>query len=227
MPAMQEPRLNQGSVLSWILCLGALAVGARNFEQGGLGPDGPHYALIARGMAQTGEWLWMQGTVPKFQPSADYPHLGIWLLALVFKIFPAADWSARLVGIGFYLAFLGVFFRLLRLTLGVRPAVVGVLALWTMDRFSNYFSNVYLDPGLLFFGTSSLLLLYEATRRSSLAHAVFGGAAWALAFLYKGMPAAASPPRSSASPTGACDPPKSPQPSTHEFPPEHPGSDRG
>jgi len=61
--------------------------------------------------------------------------------------------------------------------------VVGVLALWVTYRFSNFFSNVYLDPGLAFFGTASLLLLHQG-------RALGAGACLALSVMVKGMAAA-------------------------------------
>ncbi|MBY0372314.1 glycosyltransferase family 39 protein [bacterium] len=178
------------SVLLWVLCLSALAVGAKNFEQGGIGVDGPHYAVVAREMARSGDWFFMRGTIPDYQPAADYPHLGIWLIASVFSVLPAADWTARIPGILFYVGFLLVFFRLLRLIDGPRLAVAGTLALWVMYRFSNFFSNVYLDPGMVFFGMASLLLAYEGVKAQSPLRLLIAGCCLALSFMMKGMAAA-------------------------------------
>ncbi len=173
----------------WIISLAALAVGARNFELGGIGVDGPLYALMARGIARTGHWFLMNGTVPHFMPYADHPHLGIWLIALVFHILPAADWSARIPGIVFYAAFLGLFFHFLRKVIGLRHAVVATIVLWSFYRFSNFFSNVYLDPGALFFGTGAVFWLYEGLTEKRRGKCLIAGACLALCVMTKGLTA--------------------------------------
>lgn len=171
-----EEKLPSGLVSVWIFCLCLLAVAARNFEQGGIGTDGPLYALLARGVARTGEWFYLRGTVEKFIPSADFPHLSIWFMAVVFKLLPAGDWSARIPGMIYYAGFLGIFFRFLRRFAGLQVATVSTLVLWTFYRFSNYFANVVLDSGALFFGSAAIFLAYESLwdRRRGLA-ALAGG----------------------------------------------------
>jgi 4-amino-4-deoxy-L-arabinose transferase-like glycosyltransferase len=171
----------------WIISLSALAVGARNFELGGIGVDGPLYALMARGIVRTGNWFALNGTVPHFMPYADHPHLGVWLIGLVFHLFPAADWSARIVGVLFYAGFLAIFFRFLRAAVGLRHAVVGTLVLWTFYRFSNFFSNVYLDPAALFFGSAAVFLLHESMKEKSRAKSIVGGVCLALCVMTKGL----------------------------------------
>ncbi len=160
---------------------------ARNFEQGGIGTDGPLYALLARGVARTGEWFYLRGTVEKFIPVADFPHLSIWLMALVFKVLPAADWSARILGMIYYGGFLAIFFRFLRRFAGLQVATVAVLMLWSFYRFSNYFANVTLDSGALFYGAAAVLLAYESLwdRRRGLA--ALGGACLAFCAMTKGL----------------------------------------
>jgi 4-amino-4-deoxy-L-arabinose transferase-like glycosyltransferase len=173
----------------WVLSLSALAVGARNFELGGIGVDGPLYALMARGIARTGNWFVMNGTVPHFMPYADHPHLGVWFIAAVFHLLPAADWSARIVGIVFYAAFIGLFFSFLRRVLDLRRAVVATLVLWSFYRFSNFFSNVYLDPGALFFGAASVFWLREGLSEKKRAQCIAAGVSLALCVMTKGLTA--------------------------------------
>jgi 4-amino-4-deoxy-L-arabinose transferase-like glycosyltransferase len=107
----------------WILTLAMLSVGARNFELG-LSMDAPLYATIARNIARHGDWFRLATTIPEFHPFAEHPHLGFWLLALVFKVLPIADWSARVAGHVFYVAFLLMYATLLLLRdLGLSPSV--------------------------------------------------------------------------------------------------------
>jgi 4-amino-4-deoxy-L-arabinose transferase-like glycosyltransferase len=173
----------------WILSLSVLAVACKNFEVGGLSVDGPLYALAARTAARTGEWFYLQGTVPYYIPFSDHPHLGIWFIALVFKFFPAADWSARIPGILFYFGFLFCFFRFLLRTVSKQVAVTAVLILWSFDRFSTYFSRPYLDAGTLFFGANAIFLLYLGLKEKNRSLSTLGGVSLALSFMTKGLTA--------------------------------------
>ncbi len=174
------------SILLWILSLAALAVGARNFEEG-LSLDGPLYATIARTIARTGELFYMDGFIPDFQPYAEHPHLGFWLHALLFKFLPMADWVARIPSHLFYISFLILFFHWLRYKSGEWVATVAVLLLWIWPVFSNYFSNFYLDPGALFFGVAALVLFELALEYRMPLWALFSGALLGLCTLYKGL----------------------------------------
>lgn len=171
----------------WVLALSALAVGARNFEVGGIGVDGTLYAHMARTAARSGEWWFLRGTHADFIPFVEHPHLGIWFLATVFSFFPADDWSGRIVGHLFYVSFLLGFFFFLRWIDGLKTAVLSTFLLFLFFRFANFFSNIYLDPGCVFFGCGALFLVeaYWRLRRPSLAF--LAGCFLSLSFLYKGL----------------------------------------
>jgi 4-amino-4-deoxy-L-arabinose transferase-like glycosyltransferase len=145
------------SPLIWILCLAALSVGAKNFEAG-LSVDAPLYAAIARHIVRTGDWFYLYGGTPEFNPFVEHPHLGFWILAAIFKFLPAADWSARIAGHVFYVLFLWSFFTFLEKRHGRNCAIGAVILLWSWFRFANFFSNVYLDPAALFFGMGAVML---------------------------------------------------------------------
>ena len=179
-------RISATGALVWIVCLAFLAVGARNFEQG-LSVDAPLYASFARHIVRSHEWFYLYGGIPDFNPWVDHPHLGFWVQALAFKVLPFADWSARMVGHLYYVAFLLMFFVYIRRVSDEKVAVWTILLLWIWGRFSNFFSNVYLDPGALFFGAASVFLwqMCMAERRVRLAPAA--GFCLALCALYKGL----------------------------------------
>jgi 4-amino-4-deoxy-L-arabinose transferase-like glycosyltransferase len=181
-----DRRVTVGGALIWIVCLAFLSVGARNFEVG-LSIDAPLYASIARNMVRTGEWFRMYGGVPDFVPYTEHTHLGFWMIALVFKLLPAADWSARILGHLYYLAFLTVFFLYLQRVSGLKVAVWAVLLLWSWPLFSNFFSNVYLDPGTLFFGSLALLLWEACHRERRAALAPLAGLSLGVCAIYKGL----------------------------------------
>ena len=174
--------------LVWILCLAAAAVGAKNFEEG-LSVDAPLYAAIGRNVARTSSWFTLPTQIPDFQPFAEHPHLGFWLLATVFKILPSADWSARIPGHLFYVLFLWILFVYLRRFANEAVAFSSVILLFLWYRFANFFSNVYLDPGLLFFGAASVFLMHVALEKKKGSLAQVAGLALGCAFLYKGFAA--------------------------------------
>lgn len=173
-------------VLVWILCLAALAVGARNFELG-LSLDAPLYATISRNMALGGSWFRMNCSLPDFSPFAEHPHLGMWVGAVVFKVFPMADWSIRIPGHLLYVAFLFFFFGYVKRKSGTGVATLTVLLLWTFHLFANVFSTFYLDPGVLFFGMLSMIHWEEANLQLNKKSALLSGLFFALAVLYKGI----------------------------------------
>ncbi|MEO5667258.1 MAG: glycosyltransferase family 39 protein, partial [Bdellovibrionota bacterium] len=174
------------TLLLWLLSLAALSVGARNFEQG-ISIDGPLYASIARNIARTGEWFRLDAGTPDFTPFAEHPHLGFWLQALIFKVLPIDDWSARLQGHIFYVLALALVYKITERFYSARAAVFAVLMLWSMSVFSNYFSNFYLDPGCLVFGTLFLVAYSRALSRRSLSWTLVAGGLLSLAFLQKGL----------------------------------------
>ena len=73
-------------ILALALFSGLAAIGL-------LGPDEPRYAWIARGMAQSGDWV-----TPRLygQPWFEKPALYYWAAAVGFKIFRSAEWAARM-----------------------------------------------------------------------------------------------------------------------------------
>jgi 4-amino-4-deoxy-L-arabinose transferase-like glycosyltransferase len=172
--------------LLWIICLAFVSVGARNFEPG-LGLDATLYATISRQIARTGEWFFLDGRTPDFQPFAEHPHLGFWLEALIFKVMPIADWSVRILGHLFYISFLWMLFSFIRRYSGAATAVVTVLMLWIWYQFSNTFSTFYLDPGVLFLGTASVFVFVLALEKNRALLSYCAGVLLALAVMYKGL----------------------------------------
>ena len=181
--------LSRWRALVWILCLAALAVGARNFETG-LTSDSPLYASIARNIARSGEWFRLYGNLPEFVPFREHPHLGFWVMAAVFKCLPAADWSVRIPSHLFYVAFLFSLFLFARWKCGEKTAVATILMLWIWYRFSNIFSGAMLDPGAVTTGAGAVFLTDYSLTTGQRRTAPVAGLLLALCVLYKGMFAA-------------------------------------
>jgi 4-amino-4-deoxy-L-arabinose transferase-like glycosyltransferase len=184
---MSRQGIPLSTALFWILSLSCVAVGTRNFEDGGITVDGPLYASIARRIAETGEWFSLYGGTPDLKPFYEHPHLGFWFIASVFKVLGAADWTARIPGHLFYFGFLTVFFLFIRSKSGQKTAIWAVLLLWSFARVSNFFSNVFLDPGAVFFGTLGLFLWWEGLEKGKALWTVLAGVSLALCFMVKGM----------------------------------------
>lgn len=185
----------------WIIGLAALSVGARNFELG-LSLDAPLYATIARNIARSGEWIWMNTQVPDFVPFAEHPHGAFWIQALIFKLLPAADWAARIQGHLFYVLTLFLIYKVCVRHLNPRVATLSVLLLWIWPVYSNFYSNFYLDPSAIFFGFSFLYSLSISLRQhgnypkgsrhlDDVLWAALSGICLALSFLCKGLTALA------------------------------------
>lgn len=178
--------LSAGVALLWIASLAVLSVGAKNFEPG-LTVDAPLYALLARNIVRTGDWFFLRGSFPGMIPFVEHPHLGLWAIAIVFKVLPPSDWAARLVGHVFYVGFLWTLFLFVRRKSGEATAVATILLLWIWFRFANFFSNVYLDPGTLFFGGLAIFAFDWALDNRPMRAGLGSGIALALCTMYKGM----------------------------------------
>jgi 4-amino-4-deoxy-L-arabinose transferase-like glycosyltransferase len=181
-----DSRVSAGLALLWIVCLSFVSVALKNFEEG-LSRDAPLYATIARNIAQTGEWFRLHGSIPEFTPFAEHPHLGFWVLASVFKVFPIADWSARIPGHLFYVLTLWMLFLYIRRLATERAAAWTILLLWIWFRFSNFYSTVYLDPGCLFFGLAALVTFDRALRDDKPVWSLVSGLCLAASAMYKGL----------------------------------------
>jgi 4-amino-4-deoxy-L-arabinose transferase-like glycosyltransferase len=169
----------------WILSLAFLAVGARNFEEG-LSVDGPLYAAIARALSRASDIFVMSPGLSDYPVYFDHPHFGFWLHAIWLKFFPATDWSVRIPSHLMYVFFLWGFWKVVQKLNSARVATVAVLLLWIWSPFSNFFSNFYLDPGVLLFGSMFLVFLYRSLAKKkylSIAAGLFLG----IAAGYKGL----------------------------------------
>src|SRR5215831_9929640 len=86
---------------------------------GMLGPDEPRYAAIGREMARSGDWV-----TPRLwgEPWFEKPPLIYWMTAVAFRLGLGEDLAPRLPVAIVSVAFLVLFFRLLRRDFGVEPA---------------------------------------------------------------------------------------------------------
>ena len=180
------------SLVGWIFALAFLSVGLWDFEPG-LSMDAPLYASIARSLAQgqAESWFWLKSSIPEFQPYfAEHPHLGFWSMAAVFKIFPAADWSARLPSHFFYVLSLALLYVWVSdLARSKRAGALVVILFWAFPILSNFFASAYLDPQAFFLGLFAVFALDRSTRPQSrfLLWALLSGTLLAACAMTKGL----------------------------------------
>src|SRR5579872_3470626 len=95
---------------------------------GMLGPDEPRYAAIGREMARSGDWI-----TPRLwgEPWFEKPALLYWMTGLGFRLGLSDDAAPRLPVAIVSVAFLGLFYYLLRRQFGERPAIFATAILGT------------------------------------------------------------------------------------------------
>jgi 4-amino-4-deoxy-L-arabinose transferase-like glycosyltransferase len=101
-------------------------------EAGLIGPDEPRYSSIAREMARSGDWV---TPVLWGQPWFEKPPLLYWMTAAASRLGLGEDLGPRLPVALMSVAFLLLYYRLLRAEFGNRPAafatgILGTSALW-------------------------------------------------------------------------------------------------
>jgi 4-amino-4-deoxy-L-arabinose transferase-like glycosyltransferase len=177
--------------LKWFFALAALSVGLKNFELG-LTVDGPLYATIARGIAEStsSSWWLLKSQIPEFQPYfAEHPHLGFWVLAFFFRVLGTVDWVARMPSHLFYLAILILFYKWsLSHHRSERASTLAIILIWISPVISSYSSNAYLDAQCFFFGAWAVYAFDRGTRLPSQAFWVaMAGLALGACALTKGL----------------------------------------
>jgi len=173
-------------ILFWLLALSFLSVGLKNFEIG-LNNDGPLYSAISRNIITSGDWFSLDGWVPEFRNYAEHPHLGFWFIAAVFKILPITDSSARIPGHLFFVFFLLFYYGLIKRLSSEKSAVWAILILIVWRSFSNCFSSVFLDPGLLALVTAGLFIFDKALVENRKVWHLLSGICLGTALLIKGL----------------------------------------
>jgi 4-amino-4-deoxy-L-arabinose transferase-like glycosyltransferase len=158
--AAEEPRTGQRLALAVLLVLPALllypCLSFALFE-----PDEGRYAQIPREMLNRGDLI-----VPVLQgePYLDKPPLFYWLVALSYRLFGVAEWSARLVPALAVHATILVTWYLGRRSLGGPAAFLGALLLALAPGFTSVGRLLLLDSLLALWATLALFGGFEAVR---------------------------------------------------------------
>jgi 4-amino-4-deoxy-L-arabinose transferase-like glycosyltransferase len=145
------------SILLCLVCLIILFHGLRNtalFE-----PDEGRNAEKAREILLLGDWVTPH---QNFLPTLDKPIFFYWLVALAFKIFGFAEWSARLPSSLSAVGCLLLVYCFARTQWGAREALWSCLALVTSIEFVILSRIVILDMTLTLFITWALMSFYAA-----------------------------------------------------------------
>jgi len=152
------------------------------FDLGGagfLGPDEPRYAAIGREMAASGDWV-----TPRLNgsPWFEKPPLLYWTTAIAIRAGLRDEWAARLPVALESLAFLALFFELLRRAFSLRVAATATAILSTSAGWAvASFAAVTDLPMSAALAAAMLLVAFGRDARGWLAGALLG-----LAILAKG-----------------------------------------
>ena len=145
--------------LPWLLCLVCVAVllvnlGRADFFE----PDEGRNAEKAREILLLNDWVTPH---ENFLPVLDKPMFFYWLVALSYKIFGIAEWSARLPSTVFALGCLFLVYHFARQWWGSWAAMWSVLILLTSVEFFLLARIVILDTTLTFCVTLALCSFYS------------------------------------------------------------------
>lgn len=145
---------------------------------------------FARSISEFGRWQ-IQTAPGEFSPSSHYYSTGWTMLlpiALIFKIFGASFWGARIVMAFYIIGFLIIAFLLARRWFGIRLALASVFLLACFNPLYNFGKPVlgevpslfWFVLGAYFFEKFSAGLDLKLENKSILPHAVLSGACFGL-----------------------------------------------
>ncbi|MGE5301722.1 MAG: ArnT family glycosyltransferase [Alphaproteobacteria bacterium] len=147
------------SMLLFLICLIVLfhGLGSAAFFE----PDEGRNAEKAREILLLGDWVTPH---QNFLPTLDKPIFFYWLVALCFKIFGLAEWSARLPSVLSAIGCLFLVYRFARLQWGMWEALWSCLVLVTSVEFFVLSRIVIFDMTLTLFITWALTSFYAVQK---------------------------------------------------------------
>jgi 4-amino-4-deoxy-L-arabinose transferase-like glycosyltransferase len=158
---MQSAFLGERS-WSTLLCLICLIVLFHGLGSAALfEPDEGRNAEKAREILLLGDWVTPH---QNFLPTLDKPMFFYWLVALCFKIFGLAEWSARLPSVLSAIGCLFLVYRFARIEWGMGEALWSCLVLVTSVEFLVLSRIVIFDMTLTLFIASALMSFYAAQK---------------------------------------------------------------
>ena len=172
------------TLFDWLLLFAlALLLGLSHGWAGVPDIDSKAYMTIARNMLERGDWL-----VPFYHDKIFYLHppLGIWLVAISFKIFGVSLYAAR---IPMVLSLFGIMLLIYAIALwmrGRRSALIAGVIFCLMYPIIQIAAKVHLDLPLTFFITLSIAGIYFAHQISDRWYLITG-IGTGLAILTKGL----------------------------------------
>lgn len=171
-------------IIDWlILCALALLLGLSHGWAGVPDIDSKVYITIARNMIERNDWL-----IPFYHNKIFYLHppLGIWLVAISFKIFGISLYAAR---IPMALSLVGILLLIYVVAFWMRDrktALLSALLFCTMYPVIQIASKIHLDLPLTLFITLSVVGIYFAQKISTKWYLITG-IGTGLAILTKGL----------------------------------------
>jgi 4-amino-4-deoxy-L-arabinose transferase-like glycosyltransferase len=153
--------------------------------EGTLDGDPVIYASVARGIAESGDWLSLR---LGFEPYWNKPPLLFWLTAAAFRVFGVSTFTACLWPALFGAASLLAFHRLARELFDRRTAFAAAFVLLATPELLRYASRLRFESISVFFLVLGLLDVTRAVRARAPQRLVRAGTWIGLLFLAKGGP---------------------------------------
>lgn len=174
---------------AWLWFLIASLVATTRLTELGLSLDPALFSAVAREVAESGGWWSPRATDDLFPFFHVHPFLAIWGQAVVFKLFGASDFTARLLSVALGCGTFVYLYRLGELLGGERLGhALAAVTLFTIP-FVGRLATFYLDVPLTFFLVASLYHFLRAVILKERSDAALSGAFLAAAFLTKGLAA--------------------------------------
>ncbi len=160
--------------LAWIiLWMGAVCFFAFNWAPGGMDMDSCHYAVVAKGIMQSGGWLKIYDPIDKALFYGHFP-LCIWVTTILFKLFGVSVFVAKVFSALSGLLLIVVIFYLGKLLKNEWVGFFGGISFLMTDQIIRVARKCRLDMPLTLFISLAILFFFLAQRRSRWYYLLFG-----------------------------------------------------
>jgi len=167
-----------------LLLLLGIALNATGFFNAILEPDGTLYAMIAKHIALSNDWVNLIGDNHDW---LDKPHFPFWITALSFKIFGVNSFAYKLPGFLFWLAGLRFTYLLAKNLYSITVAQVSVLVyiIALHSVLANF--DVRAEPYLTTLTIGSICYMYKVYKEKKFSYLLLAALLAACAVMTKGI----------------------------------------
>ncbi len=171
-----------------VLIISSLLFLSLGFWQDGINLDSATYSVIARNMANSGDWFSPTYTEYYLYKFADHPPLVFWLQGIVFKMLGATDTTARLVGAFFTSGSVIMVYFIGKKLIDQKFGVISGLILLLTYNFMQIGNSTLLDVPMTFFVLLALYAIISFQKdKLNLRNTIICSSGLSGAFLAKGI----------------------------------------